>query len=91
VSKVIYVYLRDVDICRICGFVEWIRNLTILKRLGFILETTRLLDTYRDIFRKFIPSKGYPALDPLSPMRGKYNSRWGLLVNFELNPNGWIY
>ena len=91
VAKAIYFNHREVDIKGIYGLAERMRNVTILKRLGFILETARLLDTYRDIFRRFIPSKGYPALDPLSPMRGKYNSRWGLRVNFEVNPNGWIY
>jgi len=49
------------------------------------------LADYKDVFRKFTPSKGYPALDPISPRKGRHNSRWGLLVNFELDPKRWMY
>jgi predicted transcriptional regulator of viral defense system len=66
-------------------------NITILKRLGYILEVAGLLDDYKDVFRKFTPSKGYPALDPISPRKGRHNSRWGLLVNFEIDPKRWRY
>jgi len=46
---------------------------------------------YKDIFVNFSLSKGYPALDPISPRRGRHNSRWGLLVNLELDPKRWMY
>jgi predicted transcriptional regulator of viral defense system len=29
---------------------------------------------------------GYSPLDPTLPKRGKYNRRWGLLVNAEMQP-----
>jgi predicted transcriptional regulator of viral defense system len=67
------------------------KNNTILKRLGYILEASALLDRYGNLFRRFSPSKGYPAFDPLSPKKGKFNSRWGLLINLEINPRRWTY
>lgn len=91
VARAIYFNHKEIDIKKIYSFAERMENMAILKRLGYILETTDLLDTYRDIFSGFTPSKGYPVLDPLSPKRGKHNSRWGLLLNFELKPKGWMY
>ena len=66
-------------------------NRTILKRLGYILEVTGLLPQYESIFAGFEPSAGYPRLDPLSPRAGKHNSRWKLLINCGLDPEGWRY
>jgi len=65
--------------------------MTILKRLGYVLEASGLLDSYKEVFSRFTPSKGYPALDPVSPRKGKHSTRWGLLVNLELNPERWMY
>lgn len=91
VAKAIFFNHKEMDIKKLYGFAERMGNITILKRLGYILEATALLGIYRDSFNQFIPSKGYPVLDPLSPKKGKYNSRWGLLINFELKPSGWMY
>jgi len=91
VARSIYFNHEEMDIRKIYGFAERMGNMAILKRLGYILEAAGLLDKYKNIFSGFIPSKGYPALDPLSHRRGKYNSRWGLLVNFGLKPSGWMY
>jgi len=91
VARAIYFNHEEMDLKKIYSFAKRIGNLTILKRLGYILEVTGLLDNYKDLFSQFRPSKGYPSFDPISPKKGKYNSRWGLLVNYELNPSGWIY
>jgi predicted transcriptional regulator of viral defense system len=91
VARAIYFNHEEIDLKTVYSFAEKMGNLTILKRLGYILDVTNLLDEYRDLFSHFSPSKGYPALDPLSPKRGTHISRWGLLVNFELNPSGWMY
>jgi predicted transcriptional regulator of viral defense system len=76
---------------KVYEFAKRMKYLTILKRLGYIFEITNLLDTYKDVFAHFTPTKGYPALDPISPRKGRHNSRWGLLVNFELDPRRWMY
>ena len=91
VAKAIYFNHEEIDIRKLYSFAEKMGNLTILKRLGYILEATGLLGGYKDIFANFSLSKGYPALDPISPRRGRHNSRWGLLVNLELDPKRWMY
>ena len=91
VAKAIYLNHGEVDIKKVYDFGERMGNMTILKRLGYILEVAGLLEKYREQFDRFSLSKGYPALDPVSPRKGRHNSRWGLLVNFELKPERWIY
>jgi predicted transcriptional regulator of viral defense system len=66
-------------------------NITILKRLGYILEVSGLLDEYRGIFDGIRLSKGYSILDPLSPKLGKYNEKWSLLINREIKSERWMY
>jgi len=91
VARAIYFNHGEMDIRKVYDSAERMGNVTIQKRLGYILEVTGLLEIYGDSFSQFSPSKGYPLLDPLSPKKGKYNSKWSLLLNFELKPSGWMY
>jgi predicted transcriptional regulator of viral defense system len=91
VARAIYLNHEEIDMKKVYKFGEKMGNNTILKRLGCILEATGLLDKYGGLFSDFAPSKGYTALDPVSPRRGKHTSRWGLLVNFDLRPERWMY
>jgi predicted transcriptional regulator of viral defense system len=91
VARSIYFSHEELDFKKIGGYAERMGNVTILKRLGYILDKTGLLKKYEFVFKGFVPSKGYPALDKLSPKRGKHNSKWGLLINKEINPEGWMY
>ena len=91
VARSIYFSHQELDFKKIKDYAERSKNVTILKRLGFILEKVGLLDKYKFVFADFKPSKGYPALDKLSPKKGKHNSKWGLLINRDINPEGWMY
>jgi predicted transcriptional regulator of viral defense system len=91
IARAIYFNHGEIDLRKVYGFAQRMKNNTILKRLGYILEASALLDRYENLFRRFSPSKGYPAFDPLSPKKGKFNSRWGLLINLEINPRRWTY
>jgi len=91
VAKAIYFNHEEFDIRKVYEVGTKMRNMALLKRLGYILEITNLLGAYNDVFEHFSPTKGYPALDPISPRKGKYNSRWGLLINLELDPKRWMY
>ena len=91
VAKAIYLNHEEIDIGKVYEIGTKMKNTAVLKRLGYILEVGNLLDAYKDAFAHFTLTKGYPALDPISPKEGKHNSRWGLLVNFELNPQRWMY
>jgi len=91
VARGIYFNKEEIDIETVCGFARKMGNITILKRLGYILEKIGLMKDYPQLFKGFRPSKGFTALDPLSPRKGTYNSKWGLLVNFDLKPERWMY
>jgi len=90
-ARAIYFSHQELDFKKIKKYTIKMGNLTILKRLGYILDKTNLLESYQDIFRDFIPSKGYSSLDPLSPKKGKYDVKWNLLVNCKISTEGWMY
>jgi predicted transcriptional regulator of viral defense system len=60
-----------------------IGNSAVAKRLGFMIESLRLGDV--EVLRtETSRAPGFSALDPTMPKQGKYNRRWGLLVNAEI-------
>lgn len=60
-----------------------IGNTAVAKRLGFIMEALGLGDVVA--LRSEVPiAPGFSSLDPTMPKKGKYNRRWGLLVNTEV-------
>ena len=55
----------------------------VAKRLGFLMETLGLGNV--EAFRRVVTlAPGFSPLDPTLPHHGKYNRRWGLLVNMPL-------
>jgi len=64
-------------------YVAKIGNGAVAKRLGFLMETLELGDP--EALRKAVSiASGFSPLDPTLPRRGKYNRRWGLLINVEI-------
>jgi predicted transcriptional regulator of viral defense system len=60
-----------------------IGNSAVAKRLGFLMETLGLGNAEK--LRKAVTlAPGFSLLDPTMPRNGKYNRRWGLLVNIEI-------
>lgn len=62
-----------------------IGNSAVAKRLGFIMETLELGDA-EGLRTAISLAPGFSQLDPTMPKRGKYNRRWGLLVNTKIQP-----
>jgi len=91
IAKVIYFSHEELDFNLIRNYALKMGNMTIMKRLGYILERTNLLGRYNEIFEGLKLSKGYSVLDTVSLKKGRYNSKWMLLVNREINPEGWSY
>lgn len=60
-----------------------IGNSAVAKRLGFLMEALGLgnIDALRKVA---LLAPGFSPLDPTLPRRGKYNRRWGLLINAEV-------
>ena len=91
VARSIFFSHKEFSISRIKDYAFQMKNLTILKRLGYILEKTGLMDEYADHFHDFKPSKGYSKLDTISRTKGKYNEKWQLLINAEIDQDRWMY
>ncbi len=91
VARALYFAHQETQVAKVVAYARRMGNGAILKRLGFILEATGLLPRYEQALARFVPSLGFPSLDPLSPKRGRHNMRWRLLVNYELDPEGWRY
>jgi len=91
VARAIYFNHKDLNFNKIKEYALRMKNITILKRLGFILEKTKLLEEYKDIFKDVKLTKGYSKFDTISRKKGKYNEKWKLLINAEINPERWMY
>lgn len=71
------------DEAKLRDYAGRIGNSAVAKRLGFLMETLGLGDP--EALRKTAPlAPGFSALDPTLPRRGKYNRRWGLLINAQV-------
>jgi predicted transcriptional regulator of viral defense system len=76
VARAIYFSHEEIDLKRVVEYAKRMGNLTILKRFAYVLEATGLLSDYGKL---------------LSPKQGKHNSRWKLLINYKIDPEGWRY
>ena len=91
IARAVYFSHDEVKMEQVVSCAERMGNRSILKRLGFILERTGLLDRYAHLLPESAPAAGFTKLDPLSRRTGRHDTRWGLLVNYDLDPEGWGY
>ena len=85
IAKALIVSWKVLDEKKLRSYAAKIGNSAVAKRLGFLMETLGLGDF--EALRKEAPlAQGFSPLDPTLPKRGKYNRRWGLLVNAEMQP-----
>jgi len=91
VARAIYFGHEELNFKKIKDYALKMRNITILKRLGYILEKTGLLEEYKDVFKDIQLTKGYSKFDTLSRKKGKYNEKWKLIINVDISPDRWMY
>ncbi|MBU1339233.1 MAG: hypothetical protein KKD56_09205 [Acidobacteria bacterium] len=91
VAKAIYFNHKDLNFVKIKDYALKLKNITILKRLGYILDQSNLLNEYKYIFDNILLTKGYSKLDTISQAKGRYNEKWKLLINIEIDPERWMY
>jgi predicted transcriptional regulator of viral defense system len=74
----------ELDEAKLREYATKIGNSAVAKRLGFLMETLELGRT--ELLSKTISlANGFSQLDPTLPKKGKYNRRWGLLINAEIS------
>ena len=87
VSAVVREYLAGThrDVRRLLDYGDRLRNRTVFKRLGFIIESLGL-DAQSLVNACHVRvSKGLSRLDPSVDSQGRVLKRWGLRVNVELS------
>ncbi|MBN1221988.1 MAG: type IV toxin-antitoxin system AbiEi family antitoxin domain-containing protein [Candidatus Aminicenantes bacterium] len=91
VARAIYFNHNELDLNKVKNYSLKMNNVTILKRLGYILEKTVLLGKYKDVFKDIPLTKGYSMFDTISKKKGKYNEKWKLNINVDISPQRWMY
>jgi predicted transcriptional regulator of viral defense system len=84
VAKCLWNAKDSVSIEKVAEYGLKMDNATIIKRLGFLVESLDLESKKKEkMAEKFMTniSPGMSALDPTMPRKGRYNTRWNLLVN----------
>jgi len=85
-AKALWNASREVSYEKLLRYAMKIGNQSVLKRLGFLLESLEITipeETIAAIHERM--SKGFSALDPTESKKGTYNTRWNLLVNVPKN------
>ncbi len=83
IAKALSTTWTQLDESRLRKYAFKIGNSAVSKRLGFLMETLELGNVEK--LRKAVKlAPGFSPFDPALPRRGKYNRRWGLLVNTEI-------
>jgi len=82
VAKSLWNAREKVSIEKIVIYAERMGNTAIVKRLGYLVESLSI-NVDLEILSKMreMISFGMSALDPTRPKKGKYNTRWNLLLN----------
>jgi predicted transcriptional regulator of viral defense system len=88
IAKAIYFEHERLDFESIVEMARKMKNKTILKRLGYILEAFSF-EQYLHLFSVEDVSKGYSKLDPKLPKKSKTNEKWKLHVNSQIDPRMW--
>jgi predicted transcriptional regulator of viral defense system len=83
IAKALSTAWKQLDESKIRKYAVKIGNSAVTKRLGFLMEMLGLGDVEK--LRKAVAlAPGFSPLDPTLPRKGKFNRRWGLLVNTEI-------
>jgi predicted transcriptional regulator of viral defense system len=83
ISKALTGFWKGLDQTKLIQYAANIGNSAVATRLGFLIEALKLGDV--EALRATVPlAPGFSRLDPTMPPKGKYNRRWGLLINMEV-------
>ena len=77
VAKALYFGAEELGLRKLLSYAER-RGRSVYKRLCY------LLDLLGFDLSEAKPAKGYAVLDPTRERRGRYDPKWGLLVNVDL-------
>ena len=82
IAKVLSIGWTQLNEAKLRKYAVKVGNSAVAKRLGFLMEILGVGNV--EALRKVVTlAQGFSRLDPTLPRKGKYNRRWGLLVNME--------
>lgn len=83
IAKALSTVWKELDEAKLRKYAVKIGNSAVAKRLGFLMETLGLGDIEK--FRRAVTlAPGFSLIDPTLTRKGKFNRRWGLLINTEI-------
>lgn len=82
-AKGLWMRKDEVDYERLRAYVERLRNRTVAKRMGFLLELYDIAPDGLIPFLQDFINESYARLDTLLPDKGRYYDRWKLRLNLE--------
>ncbi|MFP3984607.1 MAG: hypothetical protein ACLFU9_01395 [Candidatus Bathyarchaeia archaeon] len=82
VAKYLWNAGENVAIEKIVNYAERMGNTAVVKRLGYLVESLNI-DVAAEVLSKVkkMISPGMSAFDLTRPRKGRYNTRWSLLLN----------
>lgn len=83
IAKALYFNFDELDLNQLLAYGKKMNNSCVLKRLGYLLEKLKGITVTVKL------AKNYCWLDPLGKKKGKYNHKWKLILNFEINRHLW--
>ena len=89
IAKTLFFEHKSLNIAKLLDYAEKNGNNTVIKRLGYILDTLKITE-YTKLFKDIHLSDAYSKLDPMKPIEGSYIGKWNLVDNIELSKKEWI-
>ena len=86
IAKGIWAKRNDVEHSKLVDYAKKLGRKSVVKRLGYLLETYNLGDheTLTGL-KAMLTTRSYSLLDPTLPVSGRYNGVWKLRVNLDLD------
>jgi len=84
IAKALRTSWTELNEIKLLDYAAKIGNSAAAKRLAFLMETLGVGKP--EVFRQTIKlAPGFSLLDPALPKKGRFNRRWGLLINAEIS------
>ncbi len=83
IAKAIYKSKDKIDYPKLLDYAKYFKSQAVIKRLGFLLELFEMQTNIISELQK-LKTTSYIVLDTELPKTGKYNRRWSVIQNIEI-------
>lgn len=82
ISELIYL-IKDINKNRIIDYLKRINNLSLIKRIGYLLEQEKIY-IYEEFKDKIMNDKNYIVLEQKLPKSDEINKKWRININIKI-------